>query len=473
MNAGRATVADDRLAIVAEQRWTHGELRAAAARVARRLLAGRADLDEARVAVVAQPGCALAATLRGIWLAGGVAVPLAVDHPPAEHAYVMQDAEATLVDADALIAEGPDGPPVTLPAVDPGRRALIVYTSGTTGRPKGVVTTHATITAQVDSLLEAWGWRPDDRMLLALPLHHVHGLINGFTCPLAIGAACEMLPRFDAEVVWARMASGAVTMFTGVPTMYQRLVASWDAASPEEQERRSAGARGMRLMMAGSAALPVPLFERWQAITGHALLERYGMTEIGMALSNPLDGLRQPGMVGTPLPGVEVRLVGDDDAVVMEEATPGEVQVRGATVFREYWRRPDETRRTFDDDWFRTGDVAQVEQGAYRILGRSSVDIIKTGGYKISALEVEAVLRQHPAVADVAIVGLPDPEWGERVAAAVELREGAEVTLESLQSLAREQLAPYKLPRALVTPGALPRNGLGKVVKPQVKELFR
>jgi len=348
---------------------------------------------------------------------------------------------------------------------------MIVYTSGTTGRPKGVVTTHANIRAQVASLVEAWGWARTDRMLLALPMHHVHGILNGLGCPLAAGASCEMLPRFDAEAVWARMASGDVTVFTGVPTMYQRLIAAWDAADAGEQRRRSAGARGMRLMMAGSAALPVPMFKRWQAITGHALLERYGMTEIGMALSNPLDGERRPGAVGVPLPGVEVRLM-DEQGRSVVTGEPGEIQVRGGSVFLEYWQRPDATRAVFQDGWFRTGDIAVVERGAYRMLGRSSVDILKTGGYKVSALEVEAVLRRHPAIAECAVVGVEDPEWGDRVSVAVELRDGAALTLDELRGWARAELAPYKVPRALVIVVALPRNSMGKVTKQDVKELF-
>jgi malonyl-CoA/methylmalonyl-CoA synthetase len=469
MNSDEDT--DERLAIVADGAFTYRDLDEASRRVAVRLLDGRFDLEEARVAYVARPGFALAALQRGIWIAGGVAVPLAVDHPPAERNYVVQDAGARLVDAGDLLGSTTPKAADALPLVDESRRAMIVYTSGTTGRPKGVVTTHANIRAQVASLVEAWGWARTDRMLLALPMHHVHGILNGLGCPLAAGASCEMLPRFDAEAVWARMASGDVTVFTGVPTMYQRLIAAWDAADAGEQRRRSAGARGMRLMMAGSAALPVPMFKRWQAITGHALLERYGMTEIGMALSNPLDGERRPGAVGVPLPGVEVRLM-DEQGRSVVTGEPGEIQVRGASVFLEYWQRPDATRAVFQDGWFRTGDIAVVERGAYRMLGRSSVDIIKTGGFKVSALEVEAVLRRHPAIAECAVVGVEDPEWGERVSVAVELRDGAALILDELRGWARAELAPYKVPRALVIVVALPRNAMGKVTKPDVKGLF-
>ena len=430
----------------------------------------------------------------GVWRAGGVAVPLAVSHPPAELEYVIRDAEAETVvvhpdfaaamqavhlpptvrtvTTDQAVGTAPRSP---LPGVAAGRRAMIVYTSGTTGKPKGVVTTHANIVAQVTSLVTAWEWRADDWVLLVLPLHHVHGIINVLSCALWAGARCEMLAKFDAEQVWGRIAAGELTLFMAVPTIYGKLITAWEAAAPERRRAWSAGCAPprMRLMVSGSAALPVQRLERWREISGHVLLERYGMTEIGMALSNPLHGERRPGFVGTPLPGVDVHLV--DEAgrpVVREETTPGEIEVRGATVFLEYWRRPEATAAAFRDGWFRTGDVAVVDDGAYRILGRSSVDIIKTGGYKVSALEVEEVLRTHPAIAECAVVGVEDPEWGERICAAVERRGEADLTLAALQAWAKERLAPYKIPRALRSVPALPRNALGKVTKREIAALF-
>jgi malonyl-CoA/methylmalonyl-CoA synthetase len=281
-----------------------------------------------------------------------------------------------------------------------------------------------------------------------------------------------MLPVFDAGVVWERLGSGDITVFTGVPTMYRRLIGAWEAASETDRRAWSEGARRARLMMSGSAALPVQTLERWREITGHTLLERYGMTEIGMALSNPLHGERRPGAVGVPLPGVEVRLV-TDGGVPVPEGETGEIEVRGPNVFLEYWQRPEETRAAFRDGWFRTGDVAVVEQGSYRLLGRTAVDIIKTGGYKASALEIEEVLRRHPAIAECAVVALPDADWGERVAAAVELAPASALTLDELQQWAKTQLAAYKVPRDLRVVTALPRNAMGKVVKPEVASLFR
>ncbi len=487
----RARGVSTRTALVApEGTFTYGELLDASARVAAALLEGRADLAEGRVAFMAPPGWEHVAVQWGIWRAGGIAVPLAVSHPAAELEYVVDDADVEIVVAhrrfaDILhpiaggkglrfleTAEALRAEPSDLPRIDEARRAMMVYTSGTTGRPKGVVTTHRALGAQIESLVEAWGWAAEDRVLLVLPLHHVHGIVNVLSCALWSGAVCEILPRFDAEETWSAIEAERLTLFMAVPTVYSRLIAAWEAAEDGEQRARmTAGCRAMRLMVSGSAALPVRTLERWREISGHLLLERYGMTEIGMALSNPLHGERRPGFVGVPLPRVEVRLV-DEAGLPVEPGVPGEIEVRGETVFREYWRRPEATAAAFRDGWFRTGDVAVVKDGYYRILGRSSVDIIKTGGFKVSALEIEEVLRTHPDVADCAVVGVEDEEWGERVCAAVEAEGGAEVKLDPLQAWARERLAPYKLPRALVVVEALPRNAMGKVMKPEVAALF-
>ena len=481
-----------RTAIIADGRaHSYDELDAASNRVAGKLLGDNDDLNQTRVAFLVAPGFAYAAIQRGIWRAGGVAVPLAVSHPPAELEYVVRDADASVVVADAsmsgvgkvlartararfVLAEDALGaePFEGLPHLRSDNRALIIYTSGTTGRPKGAVTTHQMIGAQISSLISAWRWTPSDRLLLVLPLHHVHGIINGLGCALAIRATCEMLYPFDAARVWQRLASGEVTVFTAVPTIYHRLIGAWDSAPPQTQREWSEGVRRLRLMMSGSAALPVQVLERWREITGHTLLERYGMTEIGMALSNPLSGDRRAGFVGTPLPGVDVRLV-DEQGVEVVPGSPGELEVRGPNVFLEYWRRPEETAQAFAGDWFRTGDLAVLEHGSYRLLGRLSVDIIKTGGFKVSALEIEEVLRTHPCIAECAVVGVADDEWGERVSAAVELRDGASLSLADLQTWAKPLLAPYKIPRDLRPLAALPRNAMGKVTKPEVAALFK
>jgi malonyl-CoA/methylmalonyl-CoA synthetase len=334
-----------------------------------------------------------------------------------------------------------------------------------------VVSTHANLEAQVGALVEAWAWTAEDRVLLVLPLHHVHGIVNVVGCALASGATCEMHPAFDTAAAWDVLRAGRLSLFMAVPTIYRRLIAAYDEAAPADQQRRREGTRKLRLMVSGSAALPVQTLERWREITGHTLLERYGMTEMGMALSNPLDGERRPGFVGSPLPGVRVRLV-DESGNPVAAGQPGELEVRGANVFHEYWRRPDATRDAFRSDWFRTGDTAVVEDGYFRLLGRSSVDILKTGGYKVSALEIEEILRTHPAIAECAVVGIADPEWGDRIVVAAELRDGASIGIAALRTWAKEKLAPYKVPRDLKVVASLPSNAMGKVVKPDVARLF-
>ena len=466
--------------------YTYDQLDRASGHAAARLLEGRDDLNEARVAFLVTPGFDYVAVQWGIWRAGGIAVPLPMSHPPAELEYLLRDSEATIVIADAenasvieplasaaaakFIASAdlkvgtttahPTHPTHPAHPTHLARRAMVVYTSGTTGRPKGVVTTHANLTAQIEALIAAWEWTAADRTLLVLPLHHVHGILNIVCCALWSGATLEMLPRFDSDTTWDRINSGELTVFSAVPTIYHRLIRSWEAAGPGVQQERSRGCQTLRLMMSGSAALPRTTLDRWKEISGHVLLERYGMTEVGMALSNPLHGERRPGFVGQPLPGVSVRLV------------DGELQLKGAGVFSEYWRQPDSTRDAFTGGWFRTGDAAVIEDGAYRLLGRSSVDILKSGGHKISALEIEEVLRTHPAIAECVVVGVEDVEWGQRVCCAAELRPGITLELDELKAWARARLAPYKIPRELACVAQLPRNAMGKVVKPEVSTFF-
>src|SRR6185436_18295556 len=330
-------------------------LLAGSADAARALLAGQADLGGARVAFLAPPGRDYVLTQWGIWRAGGIAVPLCTTHPPPELEYTIDDAAASLLVAHPmfepllapiaarrglrLVSTEALGAAAStpLPEVAADRGAMLLYTSGTTGKPKGVLTTHAILAAQIASVASAWEWRASDRILHVLPLHHLHGILNVLCCALWSGACCEFQPRFDPERVWARIEAGnELTLFMAVPTIYAKLAQAWDEAAPERRARMSAGCARLRLMVSGSAALPAAMLERWRAISGHTLLERYGMTEFGMGLGNPLHGERRPGCVGTPFPGIEVRLV-DDAQRDVEDDVAGRIQVRGPGVFREYF----------------------------------------------------------------------------------------------------------------------------------------
>ena len=480
-----------RIAVIDDSgEYTYEWIEDASARGAGVLLAGEVDLKEARIAFLVSPGIAYVAAQWSIWRAGGVAVPLSVHHPLPELEYVLDDTGADCIIADAahigfiepaakarnlrliLMEELQRGERCDLPEVDEPRRAMILYTSGTTSKPKGVVTTHEQIASQIRCLIDAWEWSENDRILHVLPLHHTHGIVNVLLCALWAGAVCRMLPGFDASRVWREFQTSSLTLFMAVPTIYTRLIDDFDKAAPEEQDRRTASCRNFRLMVSGSAALPVSVLERWRGISGHTLLERYGMTEIGMALSNPLDGERRPGSVGRPLPGVELRLVDEQGIPVSGEGSPGEIQVRGPNVFLEYWHRPEATEASFRDGWFCTGDTAVLERGYYRILGRNSVDIIKTGGYKVSALEIEEVLLTNPEIKACAVVGIEDADWGERVCAGIVPANGEDLSLESLRAWAKERLAPYKIPSRIKLMDDLPRNALGKVVKPALKGMF-
>jgi malonyl-CoA/methylmalonyl-CoA synthetase len=489
--AQRAEQYATRTAIVAaEGSFTYRQLLEASGKVASFLLDGAGDLQEKPVAFLAPPGFHYVALQWGIWRAGGIAVPLSLFHPRPELQYVLEDTTPAAVVAHpdfinllqpiagelglrfGTSTEALNHPAGQMPAVAPSRRAMILYTSGTTGKPKGVVTTHENIAAQITSLVEAWGWTGDDRILEVLPLHHVHGIVNVISCALWVGAVCDIFPRFDAQEVWKRFAQGTLTLFMAVPTIYVKLIEAWEKSSPAEQKKMSGGCKKMRLMVSGSAALPVPTLERWQEVSGHVLLERYGMTEIGMGISNSLHGKRFPGYVGMPLPGVEARLT-DETGQPVAPGTPGEIEIRGKTVFVEYWGKPQETQKAFRDGWFLTGDVAVEEKGLYRILGRSSVDIIKTGGYKVSALEIEETLLTHPDIKECAVVGILDPVWGERVVAALVVREGASLDTKSLRAWGKERLATYKVPQEVILLQELPRNAMGKVSKPDLKKIIQ
>lgn len=486
----RAFVVPDRTAIIANgERYTYAQLSTAAEEAALRLLNGRESLDGARVAILVPGGFLFTSVLWGIWRAGGIAVPLYEKHPLPAISYILEDAGvSTVIYSDEfesilapvfgqsnirfLSAEESGGLPGSLPDIQQEEDALIIYTSGTTGSPKGVVTTHRNIRSQITALTDAWEWSQDDHALNVLPLHHVHGLINILCCALWSGACCEFLPKFSPGEVFDIFCKKEVNVFMAVPTIYFRLIGQYNQLPASEQQAISESLRTFRLMVSGSAALPVSILEQWKKLSGHTLLERYGMTEMGMAISNPYHGERKPGFVGQPLPGVQIRLMDENNAPV-DDGMPGEIQVKGDNVFREYWNKPEETSDAFTlDGWFRTGDVAVLEMGSYKILGRTSVDIIKSGGYKISALEIEEVLRTHPQIIDCSVVGIPDDEWGEVIASGL-IVATKEFDTGLLNEWLKEKLPAYQLPRTYLIQDDLPRNAMGKVMKNELKKMFK
>ncbi|XP_078439237.1 AMP-dependent synthetase and ligase family protein isoform X2 [Wolffia australiana] len=479
------------------------------------------DLQGARIGIIAKPSAEFVAGIFATWLSGGVAVPLAISYPESELLHVMNDSDVSVVLStedhqqmlkdvavkcgarfsiipDVMSSMAHDS--ISLGGeIDDSRttetgveNALIVYTSGTTGKPKGVVHTHAGITAQVEILSEAWGYSSADQFLHCLPLHHVHGLFNALLAPLYAGSVVEFMNKFSVRGIWNRWresypkdgvkADNAITVFTGVPTMYTRLVQGYEAMEPELQLASAYAAKQLRLMMSGSSALPLPLMKEWERITGHRLLERYGMTEFVMALSNPLDGPRKGGTVGKALPRVQVKVISEDGSEV-NSSEVGELCIKSPSLFKEYWKQPEITKESFiGEGFFKTGDTVRIdEDGYYVILGRSSADIMKVGGYKLSALEIESILLEHPAVSECSVLGLPDEDYGEAVSAVIVPVASARdvtgskpvLTLEELRSWSKDKLAPYKIPTRLFLWDSLPRNAMGKVNKKELRKLLQ
>jgi len=418
---------------------------------------------------------------------GAVMVPMNLAYRRREIAHMLGDAEPRLlltererlpildeVEADerrsveeiVLVEDledwGADPIAFVPPLVEEDDLAMLLYTSGTTGRSKGAMISHGNVLATVTALLAAWAWQPDDALLLALPLFHTHGLVVGLHCALAAGATVLLHRRFDAAAVTEELLSDGPTLFFGVPTMYVRLV--------EELKRRgvSSGFGHMRLFCSGSAPLAPETFATFRELTGHAILERYGMTETGMNLSNAYAGPRLPGTVGTPLPGVSIRIV-DRDHQEVPPGGEGDLLVRGSNVFAGYWRATEKTVESFVHDdlgrrWFRTGDLARrdPETGYITLLGRSS-ELILSGGFNVYPREIEEVLASYPGVREAAVAGRPHPEWGEVPVAYLVVDFAVEEA--GLIAFCKAQMAGFKVPREIRFVEALPRNALGKVQK--------
>ncbi|HEX3087650.1 MAG TPA: acyl-CoA synthetase [Ilumatobacteraceae bacterium] len=391
-------------------------------------------------------------------VAGVPVVPMPADAGPMEREHMLRDSGAAATIGD------PQWPEVDLPRVAVGGEsdwsgaepsaestALIMYTSGTTGLPKGVVLSRRAVAADLDGLAEAWEWTPDDTLVHGLPLFHVHGLVLGTLGALRAGSR---LIHTGRPTPHAYAAAGG-TMYFGVPTVWSRI-----CAEPE----LAAALRGARLVVSGSAPLPVAVFEQMQSLIGQPPVERYGMTETLITVSTRADGERRPGWVGHPITGVESRLVDDTGSVIGHDGeTIGELQIRGATMFDEYLNRPDATAASMDGDWFKTGDAAVIDAGGFhRIVGRQSVDIIKTGGFKVGAGEVEAALLTHPGVVEAAVVGVSDADLGQRIVAYVVCSDVDDVTL--INHVAA-LLSVHKRPREVRLVEVLPRNAMGKVQK--------
>jgi fatty acid CoA ligase FadD36 len=416
-----------------------------------------------RVAVLARPTATTVLAVTGCLIAGVPVVTVPADVGAAERRHILTDSGAQLwLGEQPDEAEGLPHVPVRLharswhryPEPSPDSTALIMYTSGTTGPPKGVVVSRRAIAADIDALSEAWQWTPDDTLVHGLPLFHVHGLVLGLLGSLRIGN------RFvhTGKPTPAGYAAAQGSLYFGVPTVWSRVVDDREAA---------VALSSARLIVSGSAPLPVPVFDRLAELTGHKPVERYGSTETLITLSTLADGERRPGWVGLPLTGVQTRLVDDDGAAAPHDGeTIGRLQIRSQTMFDGYLNLPDATAEAFDaDGWFRSGDAAVIDDGGmHRIVGRESVDLIKSGGYRVGAGEIETVLLGHPGVSEAAVVGLPDEDLGQRIVAFIV----GDAKPDELINYVAEQLSVHKRPREVRVVDSLPRNAMGKVLKKEL-----
>ncbi|WVW82282.1 hypothetical protein I302_104288 [Kwoniella bestiolae CBS 10118] len=474
--------------------------------------------EEGRVVILCEKGYLVPLAMLAVWTSGGLAVPILPSLPLPEQAYMTTNAGTSLIicdhknkgRAEELVQEvGKEGGECGILEIDlegvrknrasvsedekrgvlegiegrelgGERRAMMLFTSGTTGRPKGVVTRHSALAAQVSAVAEAWRWSESDHLLHVLPLNHLHGIVVALLPTLWSGATVELWEKFDGPAIWKRWINDEgkdpITMFFGVPTVYSRLIAAHSGLSPELQEKATKASSTLRLQVSGSAPLPESVKKTWEQPGGvgggQALLERYGMTETGIIAGTGWEvEKRVKGHVGFPLKGVEIRLWDEEgNKQVTEREVSGEVQVRGPPITKEYWRLPEATSKEFLDGWFKTGDVGvyssdPAAEGQLRILGRNSTDIIKSGGEKISAVEIERAILELEGMKDCAVVGVDDEEWGQVVSVCL-VTSRPEVTVADLRRELRNVIAPYKLPKKLkIYEGEIPRNNMGKVNK--------
>lgn len=472
-----------------EQALSFAELDAWSERIAAGLLrCGISPGDRVAVGLPNSPElvAAVLATLRS----GAILVPLNSAATGDELAYLLRDCGAALLitsaeQARAARAGGVSVPILTglepltaaparaLPSRAAADPALIIYTSGTTDRPKGAVLSQGALFTNFRAVADLWQWTRSDRLLLTLPCFHLHGLGLGVLTSLLVGSSIVLRSRFVAEEALALLSRYECTMFFGVPTMYHRLISLPDEALAAAPLFR------MRMWVSGSAPMPASTYERFRQRFGYALMNRYGMTEAGCVLSTHGDETRRAGIVGRPLPGVELRLVDPDrlqagEMIDTPDGEPGELLFRGPSLFSGYWNRPQETQRAFLSGFLRSGDLAIREaDGAFRIMGRRSVDIIKSRGFKISAVEIESCLQAHPAVAEAAVVGIPDADRGEAVVAVIKLATAATASAEQLRAHAREHLSAHKVPAQIVFMDDIPQIGPGKFKKRELIERLR
>lgn len=463
---------------------TYGEL-IEQARVLASVLKQEIDTDRPFIPFLAGRDALSVVSLLAIWLAEGVAVPLDPLMPAPEWEWRIRDVDARYLicspgkESDAhfltqrcgikiLKAIGHEASPLALVALDQQKEAVVIYTSGTSRYPRGVVHTFSSVEAQVKTLCRAWRWSPEDRLLHVLPIAHIHGLVCGLLCTLAAGASCLLMPVFKTEKVWEQLASRKFTLFTAVPTIYQYMLDAWNKSSAVQRRTWQDGARTLRLAIVGSSPLPPSVHNQWLKLAGKPLLTRYGLTEAGMVLSQQEQGERRPDCLGSPLPGVSVRLVDESGHKV---SGVGELEVRSPQMFKGYHGKADLNQQVFSQGWFRTGDMAILDHGQYRLLGKRSIDIIKTGGYRVSALEIEAMLDAHPGIRECAVLGTPSDRLGEAICACV-VPVSRHINLKEIREWLCTEVASYKLPTKMTLLEKLPRTPLGKVDKQGLKRVL-